>query len=111
MFQCDKLREEITKVKELLANKDAVDPEEIRKATSTLQQSSLKLFEMAYKKVIYFEAVKEKNVSVVWFFFCSCLQMASEREGANADQSSTKTDESSSSSEQKKEEKNWKNDN
>lgn len=52
MLQCDKLREEIAKVREVLANKDTVDPEEIRKVTSTLQQSSLKLFEMAYKKVI-----------------------------------------------------------
>ncbi|KAG5882431.1 hypothetical protein JTB14_025237 [Gonioctena quinquepunctata] len=49
--ECDKLKEEIAKVRELLAKKDDVDPEEIRKATSTLQQSSLKLFEMAYKKM------------------------------------------------------------
>lgn len=51
-FQCDKLREEIVKVRELLANKDSADPEEIKKATNTLQQASLKLFELAYKKVI-----------------------------------------------------------
>lgn len=50
-LQCDKLREEIVKVRELLANKDNVDPEEIKKATNTLQQASLKLFELAYKKV------------------------------------------------------------
>lgn len=50
-LQCDKLREEIAKVREMLAKKDDMDPEEIRKTTSTLQQSSLKLFEMAYKKV------------------------------------------------------------
>lgn len=49
--ECDKLREEITKVRELLANKDSADPEEIRKSTGALQQASLKLFEMAYKKV------------------------------------------------------------
>lgn len=49
--ECDKLREEIGKVKEMLAKKEDADPEEIRKVTSTLQQSSLKLFEMAYKKV------------------------------------------------------------
>jgi molecular chaperone DnaK len=47
-----KLKEEIAKVKEILANKDEVDPEHIRKETSALQQASLKLFEMAYKKVI-----------------------------------------------------------
>lgn len=52
VFQCDKLREEIAKVREMLAKKDDLDPEEIRKTTSTLQQSSLKLFEMAYKKVM-----------------------------------------------------------
>lgn len=49
--ECDKLKEEIAKVRELLSKKDETDPEEIRKATTTLQQSSLKLFEMAYKKV------------------------------------------------------------
>lgn len=49
--ECDKLREEITKVRELLADKDNADPEAVRKETGNLQQSSLKLFEMAYKKV------------------------------------------------------------
>lgn len=48
---CEKMREEIVKVKEMLANKDNTDPEVIRKSTSDLQQASLKLFEMAYKKV------------------------------------------------------------
>lgn len=38
-------------MKELLANKDSADPEEIKKQVSELQQASLKLFEMAYKKV------------------------------------------------------------
>lgn len=37
----------------MLSKKDDTDPEEIRKTTSTLQQSSLKLFEMAYKKVSF----------------------------------------------------------
>nr|AHK26790.1 heat shock 70 kDa protein cognate 5-like protein [Epicauta chinensis] len=49
--ECDKLKEEIAKVREILAKKDTADPEEIRQVTSTLQQSSLKLFEMAYKKM------------------------------------------------------------
>lgn len=48
--ECDKLREEITKVRELLADKENADPEVVRKECGTLQQSSLKLFEMAYKK-------------------------------------------------------------
>lgn len=45
------MREEVTKVRELLANKDDVDPEALRTATTNLQQGSLKLFEQAYKKV------------------------------------------------------------
>lgn len=83
--QCDKLREEITKVRELITNKDSADPEEVKKATSTLQQASLKLFELAYKK------------------------MASERESSSSSSSSSSTSQSaddSSSSEQKKEDKN-----
>ena len=36
----------------MLTKKDDITPEEIRKQTAQLQQSSLKLFEMAYKKVI-----------------------------------------------------------
>ncbi|XP_026744298.1 heat shock 70 kDa protein cognate 5 [Trichoplusia ni] len=49
--ECDKLREEIGKLRELLAKKESADPEEIRTATGTLQQASLKLFEQAYKKM------------------------------------------------------------
>ncbi|XP_074039041.1 heat shock protein 70 cognate 5 [Leptinotarsa decemlineata] len=78
--ECDKLKEEITKVRELLGKKDDVDPEEMRKATSTLQQSSLKLFEMAYKK------------------------MAAEREGSSS--SSSQEQQSSEEPKEKKEEKN-----
>jgi len=77
--ECNKLKEEIGKVKELLAKKDDSDPEEIRKATGELQKSSLKLFEMAYKK------------------------MAAEREGT----SSTQTQEQQTEEpKEKKEEKN-----
>ncbi len=49
--ECSKLRELITTVRDMLADKDSKDPEEIKKATSNLQQASLKLFEMAYKKM------------------------------------------------------------
>lgn len=91
--ECDKLREEIAKVREVLGNKENESPENIKTATSELQQSSLKLFEMAYKK------------------------MAAERDGsqnASSSSSSESTESSSSSSsssetdqqEQKKEEKN-----
>lgn len=47
----DKLKEEIAKVREVLANKENETGETIRQAYSELQQKSLKLFEMAYKKV------------------------------------------------------------
>ena len=50
-LQCDKLQEQIAQVREVVSNKDDTNPEEIRKLTSSLQQASLKLFEMAYKKV------------------------------------------------------------
>ncbi|KAJ8959546.1 hypothetical protein NQ314_006283 [Rhamnusium bicolor] len=88
--ECDKLREEIGKVREFLAKKDEADPEEVRKATSTLQQSSLKLFEMAYKKI---EEIKA---------FLFVLQMAAEREGA----SNTSQEQPSEEPKEKKEDKN-----
>lgn len=49
--QVTKLKEEITKVRDLLANKDSETGENIKQAANNLQQASLKLFEMAYKKV------------------------------------------------------------
>lgn len=81
--ECTKLKTQITEVREIIAKKDEKDPEEIRKAYSTLQQASLKLFEMAYKK------------------------MASERESASGS-SSTSSESSSTGAEgkEKKEDKN-----
>jgi len=71
-----KMKDQIKEVREKLANKDNMDPEEIKKTVNDLQQQSLKLFEMAYKK------------------------MASERSGSDSSSSSEqKSDES------KKEEK------
>ncbi|XP_046386644.1 heat shock 70 kDa protein cognate 5 [Ischnura elegans] len=49
--ECAKLKEQIAEVRDIVAKKDEKDPEEIRKATNALQQASLKLFEMAYKKM------------------------------------------------------------
>uniref|UniRef100_A0AAQ6IQY3 Stress-70 protein, mitochondrial n=1 Tax=Anabas testudineus TaxID=64144 RepID=A0AAQ6IQY3_ANATE len=49
--ECTKLKEEISKVRDLLANKDSETGENIKQAATTLQQASLKLFEMAYKKM------------------------------------------------------------
>ncbi|XP_076466335.1 stress-70 protein, mitochondrial-like [Babylonia areolata] len=77
--ECDKLREKMNEVKQLLANKDNESPEKIRQETSDLQQQSLKLFEMAYKK------------------------MASEREGSSG--GSSGSSESSTGSDDSKEEK------
>merc|ERR1711963_663889 len=71
-----KIKTQIAEVGEKLADKDNMTGEEIKKTVSDLQQSSLKLFEMAYKK------------------------MASEREGGSSGSS-----ESSSSEEGKKEDK------
>ena len=70
-----KMKDLIKEVREKLANKDNMSGEDIKKTVSELQQSSLKLFEMAYKK------------------------MASEREGGSASADSSST----GSSEEKKE--------
>ena len=51
--QCERLKELIKKVKDELADKDNKTGEEIKSSTSELQQASLKLFEVAYKKVRY----------------------------------------------------------
>ncbi|XP_077991987.1 stress-70 protein, mitochondrial-like [Glandiceps talaboti] len=49
--EASKLKEEIEKVREILARKEEESPENITTAVNNLQQSSLKLFEMAYKKM------------------------------------------------------------
>merc|ERR1712241_849560 len=46
-----KMKDKIEEVRGALANKDSMDPEDIKKTVNELQQSSLKLFEMAYKKM------------------------------------------------------------
>merc|ERR1712062_108719 len=46
-----KMKEQIDEVRAKLANKDSMTGEEIKKTVGDLQQSSLKLFEMAYKKM------------------------------------------------------------
>ncbi|XP_067935374.1 stress-70 protein, mitochondrial-like [Watersipora subatra] len=56
----NKLKEEITKLKEMIANKDSHAPEDIKKAADEFQKDSLKLFEMAYKKMA---ADRESNAS------------------------------------------------
>merc|ERR1719150_1595909 len=49
--EATKMKDQIKEVREKLENKDSMDPEEIKKTVNDLQQSSLKLFEMAYKKM------------------------------------------------------------
>ncbi|KPM10172.1 Retinal guanylyl cyclase 2 [Sarcoptes scabiei] len=80
----EKLKEKIAKTREILANKDNETPEKIKETCNDLQQSSLKLFEMAYKK------------------------MAAERESASSSSSSSASSDQQSSHEEetKKEEKN-----
>ena len=46
-----KIRNLISDVRSKLANKDSMDAEEIKTTVNELQQSSLKLFEIAYKKM------------------------------------------------------------
>lgn len=62
VLKCNKLKEEISKMRELLARKDSETGENIRQAASSLQQASLKLFEMAYKKVQGFKGVLTSNL-------------------------------------------------
>merc|ERR1712088_1063636 len=77
-----KIKTQIAEVREKLADKDNMTGEEIKKTVSDFQQSSLKLFEMAYKK------------------------MASEREGGGSGSgSSEKTEEGKQAEEPKKEDK------
>lgn len=78
--ECSKLRDQIAQVREFLANKDSKQPEEIKKATNELQQASLKLFEMAYKK------------------------MAAERESSGGANSSSSSSSSENPTEEKKKE-------
>jgi len=49
--EVSKIRDMISDVRNKLANKDSMEGEEIKKVVNELQQSSLKLFEMAYKKM------------------------------------------------------------
>ena len=49
--QAGKLKEEIQAVRQKLSNKDNETQESLKAATDKLQKASLKLFEMAYKKV------------------------------------------------------------
>merc|ERR1719327_1116426 len=77
-----KIKTGIEEVRTMISNKDTVDPEELKKKVSELQQSSLKLFELAYKKM-----AAEKDQSG----------------GSSSSSSSDSTDSSSGESSEKKE--------
>ena len=62
--QSERLKELLKKVKDALADKDNKTAEEIKSSTSELQQASLKLFEMAYKKVSYWLYTVVQKVKV-----------------------------------------------
>lgn len=102
-MQCEKLKKEIADLRTLLANKETADLEEVRKATSSLQQSSLKLFELAYKKVCI-------GLSPFTMQCTNCIfnpfQMSAERESNAGAGSSDSSSSSDTSGEAKKEEKN-----
>lgn len=76
------LLEKVAKVREMLAKKDEYTGEQIKEATQDLQQQSLKLFEVAYKKM-----AEEKS------------------RNSGSDSSSNSSSSDNSSSEQKEEEK------
>lgn len=52
MFQYNKLKDDLVKLKDMLANQDNHAPEDIKTAANEFQKDSLKLFEIAYKKVL-----------------------------------------------------------
>ncbi|CAI7997771.1 Stress-70 protein, mitochondrial [Geodia barretti] len=49
--QVTNLRDEVARVRQVLTNKDEESAESIQKAGADLQKASLKLFEVAYKKM------------------------------------------------------------
>ncbi len=123
VLQCTKLNEHIEKVRNLIANKDNETAETIRAATQELQQASLKLFEMAYKKVRssgfvllhHTRTMSSNGMTRLGNSFSPGVvlfpQMASERESSGGSSTEGSTDSSQSQSqttddESKKETKN-----
>lgn len=102
LLQCDNLKGLVAKLREVLVKKDEVDPEEMKKQTNELQQASLKLFEMAYKKVIM--KINLRCYTAMYaaqgphYLNALILQMAAERESQNQSQQESEGE--------KKEEKN-----
>ncbi|XP_023222183.1 stress-70 protein, mitochondrial-like [Centruroides sculpturatus] len=80
--ECEKLKEQIAKLREKIANQANESMEDIRNAKQELQQASLKLFEMAYKK------------------------MASERESTSSSEQTSSSESTEEPEKAKKEDKN-----
>lgn len=103
LFQTTTLKDEIAKLREKLANKDNETAESIRQAYGDMQKASLKLFELAYKKVRGREEGRQQRED---FHFLLLLQMASEKEsgsgGAKTTDETTTEGEATEASEEKK---------
>ena len=56
------MKEEIAKLREKLANRDQETAESIREAFGEMQKASLKLFELAYKKVCDVIVITKKSL-------------------------------------------------
>ena len=66
-----KMKEKIVEVRDKLQDKENMDPEDIKKTVSDLQQSSLKLFEMAYKKMAADKDTSSSSSGSIAYFFSS----------------------------------------
>lgn len=69
----DNLKGEIEKVRKVLADRDSATPESIGAAAGEMQKASLKLFEMAYKKVSVFCVVVWPDI----ISGCCCIRWPS----------------------------------
>ena len=92
------MKEEITKVREVLANTENSSAEEIKERCNELQQKSLKLFEMAYKKVRIFLKSSQcgalfKVFHLFHLTFLRFSKMASEKEDSSHKEDSSQTSE------------------
>ncbi len=69
-----KMKEEIEKVRSVLANRDNETAESIQQAAGEMQKASLKLFEVAYRKVgilshMLLYTTEEKEVVPLGYFY------------------------------------------
>jgi molecular chaperone DnaK len=60
--EAEKIRGLITQLRDTMAQGESAEPEDIKKQSTDLQQSSLKLFEMVYKNKAQQNAPNQENV-------------------------------------------------